>query len=193
MISKSRLLLGLPAAALCAATMAVPAKAQPAPAAMENSVTSTATVESIDHKTRQVVLNEGKGDLVTVVVGPAVQNFDKIEAGDHIVMTYQEAVAAELAPPGKDLPPPSGQTVAMRAAKGQLPAGATYTVVDVNVKITSVDKKTNVVNYTRADGSAGSLAVKTPKMQKFIAGLKPGDNVEVEYLQALTLQVEKGS
>jgi len=188
---KSRLQLSLSVAAIVASGLA--AHAQPAPAAIQQTTTAVATVESVDHTTRQVLLSEDNGDLVTVTAGPGVRNLAQVHAGDHLVMSYQQAIAAQLSPPGADLPGPSAQAVAVRAAKGQLPAGAAYTVVDVHVKIVAVDKKTHTVTFTRADGSNGAIVVQTPEMQKFASKLKPGDNVEVAYLQAMSIQVQPAS
>ncbi len=72
-------------------------------------------------------------------------------------------------------------------------AGAAYTVVDVHVKVVVVDKKTHTVTFTRADGSNGAIVVQPPEMRKFASRLKPGDNVEVEYLQAMSIQVRPAS
>jgi hypothetical protein len=190
-MKKSRLLLNLPVLALCAGAFALPAKAQPAPAAVQQTATSVATVESIDYGTRQLLLSGPSGNLVTVTAGPEVRNLGQVKAGDHVVMTYQEAIAVQLSPPGGALPGPTATAVALRAARGELPAGAAYSVIDVHVNITAVDKKTNTVGFTRADGSSGTIEVKNPSMQKFAQGLKPGDTVELQYLQGLTIAVQK--
>jgi hypothetical protein len=160
---------------------------------MEQTVTAVAVVESIDYKTRQVLLTPPDGEPVTVVAGPEVRNLDKVKPGDQLVLTLQQAVAVQLSAPGGTLPVPQAEAGAVRAAKGQLPAGATYTLVDVHVHITAVDTTTHEVSFTRADGSAGKITVKNPAMQQFAAGLKPGDNVEIQYLQAISIQVQKPS
>jgi hypothetical protein len=188
---KSRFLVSLTTAALCAGTFAIQAKAAPEPTAVQQTMTSVAVVESVDYGTRQVLLSEPSGDLVTVVAGPQVRNFDKIKPGDQVVVTFQEAVAAQLSAPGGTLPPPSAQSGALRAARGELPAGAAYTLLDLHVRIDSVDMKTGTVSFTRSDGSSGSIVVQNPAMLKFASGLKPGDNVEVQSLQAVTIQVQK--
>jgi hypothetical protein len=190
-MKKSRVLLSLSVLALCSGAFILPAKAQPAPTAIQQTATSVAAVESIDYGTRQILLSGPSGNLVTVTAGPAVRNLNQIKVGDKVVMTYSEAIAVQLSPPGGALSAPTGEVVAMRAARGELPAGATYSVIDVHVTITAVDKATNTVSFTRADGSAGTIEVKNPHMQKFAQGLKPGDNVELQYLQALTITVQK--
>src|SRR5947209_18545157 len=59
-----------------------------------------ATVESIDQKTRHVVLRGPNGGRVALVVGPAVENLAKVKAGDKVRVHYVEALAASLAKPG---------------------------------------------------------------------------------------------
>jgi hypothetical protein len=188
---KLRLLLNLTALALCSGVFALPAKAQPVPTTVQQVITSVATVESVDRSSREVLLSAPSGDLVTVVAGPQVRNFDKIRAGDQVVVSYQQAIGVRLSTPGGTLPQPTAQSGALRAARGELPAGAAYTLVDLHVRINSVDIKTGTVNFTRADGSIGSIVVHNPAMLKFAGGLKPGDNVEVQGLQAVTIQVQK--
>lgn len=168
-----------------------PAKAQPEPTAIQRSGTAVATVESIDHHTRQVLLSNAAGDLITIVAGPDVRNLDKVEAGDHIVLTYSQAVAVRLTPPNQPLPGPAAAALAIRAAKGQLPAGAAYSVLDVHVHISSIDKKTNTVGFIRADGTSGTIQVQNPAMRTFVHGLHPGDTVELQYLQAVTIALRK--
>lgn len=178
---------------LCAGLLSTQAKAQPAPVptAIQQTVTAVAVVESVDYKTRQVLLTPPSGQPVTIVAGPNVRNLDKVKPGDQLVLTLQQAIAVQLGKPGATLPPPSAEGGAMRAAKGQLPAGAAYTLVDVHVHITAVNAATHQVSFTRADGSSGKVTVKNPALQHFAAGLKPGDNVELQYLQTMSIQVQK--
>jgi hypothetical protein len=207
-VTKSRILLSLSAIALSAGLLIAPAKAQstaaaapaaaapaaaagPVPTVVGQTVTAVAVVESIDYKTRQVLLTPPSGQPETIVAGPGVRNLDKVKPGDQVVLTLQQAVAVQLSKPDAALPAPSAESGAVRAAKGQLPAGATYTLVDVHVHITAVDTATHEVSFTRADGSTGKITVKNPALQHFAAGLKPGDNVEIQYLQAVSIQVQK--
>jgi hypothetical protein len=200
-VVNSRILLYLSAIALSTGLLTAQAKAQsaaapasaPAPTVVGQTVTAVAVVESVDDKTRQVLITPPSGNPVTIVAGPEVRNLDKVKPGDQVVITLQQAVAVQLSAPGGSLPVPSEETGAVRAAKGQLPAGATYTLVDVHVHITAVDPAAHEVSFTRADGSAGKITVKNPAMQQFAAGLKPGDNVELQYLQAISIQVQNPS
>src|SRR3954454_18767797 len=61
-----------------------------------------ATVESIDQKTRHVVLRGPNGGRLALAVGPAVENLAKVKAGDKVRVHYVEALAATLAKPGSN-------------------------------------------------------------------------------------------
>jgi Cu/Ag efflux protein CusF len=60
------------------------------------TIKTTATVEAIDAKTRQVTLKDAEGDTVKLKVDERVQNLDKIKKGDQIVATYTEGVSVSV-------------------------------------------------------------------------------------------------
>jgi len=61
-----------------------------------NSIKTSATVEKVDAKKRQVTLKEPDGRTVKLKVDKRVQNLDQIQPGDQIVVRYTEA--AEITP-----------------------------------------------------------------------------------------------
>jgi hypothetical protein len=184
---KSRLALIVPAAVLSAGLIAPRALAQPTPTWSGHTTTTTVIVETVDQKTRQVLLSGPQGELATVIAGPEVRNLAQLKAGDRLVITQRKAVAVQLAPTGQPLALPSVQSAGVRAARGQLPAGGTLELVTSTVAVTSVDTDTHTVHFTRADGSAGEAVVNDPNLQTFAAGLKPGDHVTISFLQSISI------
>jgi hypothetical protein len=71
------------------------------------------------------------------VAGPEVRNLPQLRAGDRVTVTYQEAIAVQMAQPGS-APPDAAALVAQRAAPGQLPGGAVGGVVAARVTVVSV-------------------------------------------------------
>lgn len=61
-----------------------------------NTKEITARVDTIDPKTRKVTLRGPAGNSVTVKVDDAVQNLDRIKAGDQVVVRYAEALALSV-------------------------------------------------------------------------------------------------
>jgi hypothetical protein len=64
-----------------------------------------AVIDSVDPATRQVLLRGSQDGMVAVTAGPEVRNFGQLKPGDEVVVTYREALAAELAKPGSSAPP----------------------------------------------------------------------------------------
>ena len=193
MISYRQLIPPFAAAFLAVSSMTGIAVAAPEPTAIGAVQTFEAIVESVDPGTREILVSTPSGRLATIVAGPQVRNFSQIKPGDKIKLTYQQEVAVKLAPPGTPMPGTLVGVGTGRAALGKLPAGAAFEVVQAQVKIDAVDKATGKVDFTRADGTTGSIVPRHADMLAFARQLKPGDQVDIAFVQALTVVVEKGS
>ncbi len=85
------------AAALPAAIVLAAAADQSAQ--RESVIETSATVESVDQKTREVLLRAPDGRTLAVMAGPEVRNLPELKAGDTVRVTYYESVAARLDDP----------------------------------------------------------------------------------------------
>ena len=166
---------------------AAPALAAPPATMVSKSVTAVATVETTDPTTRQILLSGPSGKLLTVTAGPEIRNFAQIQAGDHLVLTFRKAVAVQLTPPGKTLPTPSMVTGGARAARGALPAGAGFMVVEVQVRVDAIDRRNHTVTFTDPDGVSHTAELHNPAMIRFANKLRVGDNVQIDYLQSISI------
>jgi hypothetical protein len=163
----------------------------PAPSPTHVALTRqlVATVESVDMSTRQVLLRTPGGALATVVAGPEVRNLPQLRAGDRVTVTYQEAVAVQMAQPGT-APLNAAALVTQRAAQGQLPAGAVSGVVTARVTVVSVAPDGTSVTFTGPRGVVHTAEVWDSQMQSFVQRLRPGDQVDVGYANELAVSVE---
>jgi hypothetical protein len=146
-----------------------------------------ATVTKVDKAKRLVSLRTADGRETTLEAGAEIRNFDQIAVGDTVSAKFYEGLAAEVvaAPPGAQPAVIAGS----RAPVGARPAGAVAAMVTAVVTIRSVDKEENTVAFTDADGLPREIAVVRPEMQQFIAGLKPGDKVQVTYGTGLAVEI----
>ena len=82
---------------------------------IEDTVEVSATVEKVDVLNRLLSLKTESGEVVTVEVGPEVQNLVQVRPGDRVVARYRQAIGATIS---KDA---AGQpvTVDVDADKGQ--------------------------------------------------------------------------
>ncbi len=179
-------------ALLAACQQPPPPPPPPAPAAVERTKQIVATVESVDMKTRQVMLRAADGSRATVVAGPEVRNLAQVRAGDTVTVTYQEAVAVQMAPPGS-APPNAAVLAADRAAPGQLPGGAVGAVVVGRVTVVSAAPDGSSVTFTGRDGATHTAQVRDPKMQAFVRQLRPGNQVDVGFASEVAVSVDRKS
>ena len=178
--------------AAIAATFVVAACAEspPKPAIRENLVQKTATVEAIDHASRVVKLRTEDGSSSTIVVDPEVRNLAQVKAGDKIVVSYYEALAAEVKKPGEGVKGVEADVSSVRSEPGAMPGGGAGVLLRTTVTIESVDTTFNTVSFKRSDGQSRTVAVQSPEGKEFIKGLKKGDQVEVAYTEALAIEVK---
>lgn len=179
------------AATACAGLAPAVAEQGPAPTVVAVNATGVAVVESVDQTARQILLRDASGDLLTVDVGPKVRNLAQVQPGDKVVIQLTKAVGVQLVPPGTAPPAPQAEQGAARAAAGQLPAGAAYQLVNTTVTFVSYDKANHQVTFTDPSGATHTIALVTPPMQHFASKLKSGQQVQVAYLQAISIAVQK--
>lgn len=174
------------AGSLClgTATAQQPA-AMPKGDAVLNTVTVTATVAKIDHKTRAVTLKAEDGQEYSFVADEAVQNLAQVKKGDVVTATYTEALAYEVKKGGSA----TGvvETAAAGAAKpGAKPGAAIGGTVTVTVVITAIDRQAPSVTFTSASGETREINVQSPEK---LTGVSVGDTVELTYAEAVAIKV----
>jgi translation elongation factor P/translation initiation factor 5A len=163
--------------------------AQPAPVEVRDLLEVTATVDAIDLATRTVTLSDGAGNEYFVEAGPDVRNLQQVEVGDEVVVSYYSALAAEFKKPGEGAQGVQVDAAAGRAPAGERPAAASGKRVTATIVIDSVDAVENTVTFTGPRGLR-TVLVESPAGQEFIKQLKPGDEVELTYTEAIAINVE---
>ena len=163
----------------------------PAPATQsaqrESMLETTAVVEHVDQKTREVRLRGADGTTVTVVAGPEVRNLPQLAGGDVVRLTYFESVAARMAEPAEG-GPAIAAAMAARAPEGGKPAGLVGGTIDMVVTMVSYDPATAVATVTTPDGATESVVVH-PAMRAFAAARRPGERVAVELTRAVAVSI----
>jgi hypothetical protein len=195
MNTKSKFAISLIAAALSATAFAqTPAPAagvavasEPGKAALVSAVEISAQVVAIDKTTRTVTLKGPKGNVVDIVAGEQVKNFDQIKVGDLVVARYAQALTLEL----RKTRAASGEAVvkeeAAKSKAGERPAVAGARSVTLLADVVAVDPKASTITLKGPKGNEVTLDVRNPEQFKVV---KKGDQVEVTYTEALALSVE---
>jgi hypothetical protein len=176
-------------AAALSALLAFPAVAQrPDAAVITRTERVTAVVETIDLDRRTVLLTREDGALLTMRIGPEVRNLAQVRAGDRVIVEHTEAIAARMARPGE--PPVVAAEAEARRPAGARPGAASADAVRVRVTIDQVFGNGDTVSFTGPTGAKRTVAVRSPEMQAFARRLRPGEQVDVTFLDVVAITVE---
>ena len=155
--------------------------------AMAADVTATATVVSVDQKTREVTLKDAQGRTFSFVAGEKVKNLPQVKPGDLVTATYREGLVYEVKKGGTAGSTSTSTTMA-GARPGGMPAGVISERTTTTVKITAIDPKIPSVTFTGPAGHSYTMKVKDPaKLQ----GVAVGDTVDITYVEAYAIKVER--
>jgi hypothetical protein len=169
------------------------AQAAPPPAVVAQTIERTAVIESVNVAERSLLLRGDSGAqtgvLATVRVGPQVRNLAQVRPGDRVVLTVTDSIAVSVARPADGEPATAEGETASRAPAGERPAASLNEGRRVRVRVDAVDAARNVVSFTEPDGVQRTVRVQNPRMQAFLRGLTPGEQVDVVYLESVSLRV----
>src|SRR5215471_11469047 len=169
-----------------AADAAIVTATAPGKGAAERVLQVTASVEAIDAASRTVTLKGPSGDVVTIAVGPEVQNFDRIRVGDFVVVRYIDSLTLELKKAGTALRERTDLDVTGRARPGERPAAGGAHEVHVVADVIAIDSSSQTVTL-RGPTRVVQLQVQDPQQFKLVA---VGDQVEATYTEAVVISVE---
>jgi Cu/Ag efflux protein CusF len=144
-------------------------------------ITGTGTVQKIDKDKRLVTIKGDSGLEVEAKVASNV-SLDKIKVGDRVNAAYYEEIAVSLHKQGEQAPKTT-QTVTERK-------GVTAEQTTITAKVVSVDMDKKQVTLKGPSGGTHELQVQDPDMQAQLGKIKPGDNVDVTYTQAIAVSLE---
>jgi hypothetical protein len=154
-----------------------------------DAIATTATVVSVDHDKRLVMLKRADGTNVTYKAVKNALGFDDIKAGDLVKISVAEELAMFL---GRDsVPASSGADTTklhVRLPNGTQAMAAEVGTITFTAKITAIDDWLDSVTLQLPDGS-----VKTIKVSEAVnlADVSVGDNVSVESTEAAVVLLEK--
>jgi Cu/Ag efflux protein CusF len=180
----------------CAAKETAPAApaaaAAPLPSGTvgQNAVTATATVKSIDQKTRKVTLQRPDGSLIKFRAGDQVRNLAQVKVGDTVKVTYYESLAYEVKKPGQAVPGAAVAEQLARAEPGEKPGAAGARVMTVTATIAGIDKAAGTVTLRGPDGQDSTIKVRYPEKLNQVS---VGDLVQLTYTEAVGISVQEPS
>ena len=169
------------------ATSGAVVASEPGKAAVVRASEISAQVVGLEKSTRTVTLKGPQGNVVDLVAGADVKNFDQIKLGDMVVARYVEALTLELKTTKGPLGEPKVTEGAASAKTGERPGVVGAREVTVLAEVVAVEPAKSSISLKGPKGNVVALDVQNPDQFKVV---KVGDQVEVTYTEALALSVE---
>jgi Cu/Ag efflux protein CusF len=144
-------------------------------------VTGTPTIQKIDKANRKLTLKGAQGKTFELKAGPDV-NLDQLHVGDRVNASYYEEIAVAINKHVEGTPKVASTTVQR--------GGVTAQQSTLTARIVSVDTEKNTVGVRMPDGKTHTLKVDDPDLQTQLSKIKPGDNMDITYTQAVAVSVE---
>ena len=159
----------------------------PKPGVVAVEVTEwTATVKSVDYAKKTVVL-ERDGKTATVDASYA-KRLDEIKPGDVVKVAHVEELAIYVRKAEQGPMASEARTVEL-APKTQGPGGIMTKTKQVVANVEAIDYTQRTITLQRPDGSVKTFKV-SDAVEKFDQ-IKKGDQVVLEYTEAIAISVEK--
>jgi hypothetical protein len=150
----------------------------------------SAIITDIDPESREVTLEGGLGNSITLTVGPDVKRFDEFKVGDLVVATYVSSISGELrAPTEAELAEPIVELDAGAVAPADMePGAAVGRSIRAVCTVEGMNRVTRTVMLQDPDGDFHIIDDVDPAK---MAGVALGDTVIVTYTEAFALTLEK--
>jgi Cu/Ag efflux protein CusF len=145
------------------------------------------TVTAVDKENKTITIKGSRGRTITFDVQDPTK-LETVKVGDPVVGTYVEAIAVQLKPAGSGTPSATVTESQTGSKPGDNPAGVVRREITLVGKIVKIDTKAQRVTLEGPKGGQEAFKVKDPKN---LEGVKVGDLVEVRYMQALAVALDK--
>jgi hypothetical protein len=159
---------------------------EPGKAVAAETIKASVVVTAIDKATRKLTLKDASGKVFDLTAGDEVKNFAQIKVGDEVAIEYLRALSMELKKGGK-VRERHDSADAVRAKPGEKPAGAVGRRVTIIADVIDVNEAKKTITLKGPKGNVVELDVKNPDHFKVV---KKGDQVEVDYVEALAIAVQ---
>jgi hypothetical protein len=147
-------------------------------------ISTTATIEAIDSKTRTVTVRGPEGNTFAFKVDDSVRNFEQMKVGDRITVDYFQSVAIEVVKVGTA---ESGQESVVESAEpGEKPKLATATKTTIVATIEAIDHAAPTITLKDSNGRLTKVKVRHPERLKLV---KVGDTLKITFKDAVAVSV----
>ena len=149
-----------------------------------DTVTATATITSIDQKTRTVTIKDEFGISDILYVPEDVKRFSALKVGDKIAVSYHTSVIVRLRKPG-DAAPVIEQS-ALTPSQGEKPGLTAAAQQTLTVTVVAIDMNTPSITVK---GPNGLTYLRKVQDKDALSKLKVGDQLDITWTDAIAVSV----
>jgi len=162
--------------------------AEPAkPSGHEQSVVEVrAVVTGVDQPRRLLAIEADDGAKAVLPIAAEFRDFDKLHVGDHVVVSYTEAIAWQVKRSQDGAPGLSATEALLNPKPGAAPGGSIERAITLTATITALDTPHQMVTLTGPEGVSQTLKVKNAADLEHVA---VGDLVDITYTETRALAV----
>ena len=151
------------------------------------AVTVKAEVYGIEKIDRTLWLIGPNKNILEIEVSKDAKNFNQLKIGDIVNITYYESIALYLGTTDEQ-PDLKTDSMIVRAAEGDTPAGVAVEVADISATVLSIDRENRLITLKGPSGN--SFTTYVDESVKYFDKLKVNDVIHVAYTKALAVDVE---
>jgi hypothetical protein len=158
---------------------------------VDETVTATAKIKSVDAAKRTIALIDDDGNEATFDAGPEVRNFDQLKAGDTITATLKRRMTVYVRP--NDGAAGNAAKDAYAAAIGRAPKGAKPGALaaedrQIVATVSAIDTTKRIATLKFSDGKTVDVPVRA---DVDLSRYKVGDQVIIRVTTALAVVASK--
>lgn len=130
------------------------------------SMTIQASVEAINHETREVTLKKPDGETISFVASEEARNLDQVSVGDIVTAEYAESLSIEVVA-NEGYEPEAGTMGGIaRTEKGQMPGVAAFEAQLATATVEDINIEANTFKLRGPDGSVEEYVARNPENLK---------------------------
>ena len=150
------------------------------------TVVLTATVDAINHETREATLRGPEGRTVDLVASEEARNLNQINVGDIINIEYEQGMSIEVYAADEAEAGAGGFAAVARPEEGSAPAMAAIDAIVVTAVVEEINLEANTFKLRGPSGMVKEFEAREPENLKKAA---VGDLVVITYTEAVALSL----
>jgi hypothetical protein len=151
------------------------------------SMSITAVIEAIDHKSRVVTVRKPDGEALTFTVSDEAQNLDQVDIGDTLIAHYKETFSVVVMENDGMKADEAEASAMTRTEKGGMPGFAAMDARVTTATVEEINLERNTFKLKGPDGKVSEYVARNPRNLKLAA---VGDLVVITVTESVVVTVE---